>query len=110
VYVGGQGVLTGSARSAQEAQERADAVDRREGLEQRAAKLQRERQSVEARVAALWRDFDDEATAVDVLLTRGTSGREETAEQRVEQGRLRQGDPLISPVAPEQNADLKGSR
>jgi len=108
VYVGPQGVLTGSARSAQEAQERADAVDRQEDLEQRAAKLQRERQSVEAQVAALWRDFEDEATAVDLLLTRGSSGRQDGVDQRLEQGRLRHGDPLIAPVAPKPAANLAG--
>jgi circadian clock protein KaiC len=110
VYVGPQGVLTGSARSAQEAQERADAVDRQQNLEQRAAKLQRERQSVEAQVAALWRDFEDEATEVDLLLSRGNSGRQDGVEQRLEQGRLRHGDPLIARVAPKRHADLKGSR
>jgi circadian clock protein KaiC len=98
VYVGPQGVLTGSARSAQEAQERADAVDRQQDLQQRSAKLQRARQSVEAQVAALWRDFEDEATAVDLLLTRGSSGRQEGVEQRLEQGRLRHGDPLGPPA------------
>jgi circadian clock protein KaiC len=108
VYVGPQGVLTGSARSAQEAQERADAVERQEDLEQRAAKLQRERQSVEAQVAALWRDFEDEATAVDLLLTRGSSGRQDGVDQRLEQGRLRHGDPLISPAAPKRHAHLTG--
>jgi circadian clock protein KaiC len=108
VYVGPQGVLTGSARSAQEAQERADAVDRQEDLEQRAAKLQRERQSVEAQVAALWRDFEDEATAVDLLLTRGSSGRQDGVDQRLEQGRLRHGDPLVSPAALKPPAQLTG--
>jgi circadian clock protein KaiC len=110
VYVGPQGVLTGSARSAQEAQERSDAVDRQEDLEQRSAKLQRDRQSVETQVAALWRDFDDEATAVDRLLTRGTSGRQEGAEQRLEQGRLRKSDPAVPPVPPKHNGHLKGAR
>ena len=41
VYVGPQGVLTGSARSAQEAKERSDAVERQEDLEQRRANLER---------------------------------------------------------------------
>ena len=95
VYVGPQGVLTGSARSAQEAKERSDAVDRQEDLEQRRANLQRQRQAVEAQVAVLWREFEDEADAVTRLLSRGTTGREEGAEQRLEQGRLRRSDPLV---------------
>jgi circadian clock protein KaiC len=92
VYVGPQGVLTGSARSAQEAKERSDAVSRQEDLEQRQANLDRQRQAVEAQVAVLWADFEDESEAVTRLLSRGSTGREEGAEQRVEQGRLRLGD------------------
>jgi circadian clock protein KaiC len=92
VYVGPQGVLTGSARSAQEAKEQSDAASRQEDLQQRHANLERERQSVEAQVAALWREFGNEAQAVDRLLSRGETGREEGAEQRLEQGRLRSSD------------------
>ena len=43
VYVGPQGVLTGSARSAQEAKELSEAVARQEDLQQRRANLDRER-------------------------------------------------------------------
>jgi circadian clock protein KaiC len=95
VYVGPQGVLTGSARSAQEAKERSDAVARQEDLEQRRASLQRQRQAVQAQVAVLWSEFEDEADVVTRLLSRGTTGREEGAEQRLEQGRLRRSDPLV---------------
>ena len=102
VYVGPQGVLTGSARSAQEAKERTDAVERQEDLQQRHSNLQRQRESVEARVASLWREFDDEADLVARLLSRGTSGREEGAEQRLEQGRLRSSDALVADDRPTQ--------
>jgi circadian clock protein KaiC len=95
VYVGPQGVLTGSARSAQEAKERSDAVDRQEDLEVRRANLERQRESVEAQVSVLWSEFENEADAVSRLLSRGTTGREEGAEQRLEQGRLRRSDPLV---------------
>jgi len=92
VYVGPQGVLTGSARSAQEAKELSEAVVRQEDLQQRRANLDRERASVEARVAVLWREFEDESDAVNRMLSRGATGREEGAEQRLEQGRLRSSD------------------
>jgi circadian clock protein KaiC len=92
VYVGPQGVLTGSARSAQEAREHTEAVNRQEDLQQRRSNLERQRQSVEAHVAVLWREFEDESKAVNRLLTRGATGREEGAEQRLEQGRLRNSD------------------
>jgi circadian clock protein KaiC len=92
VYVGPQGVLTGSARSAQEAREHTEAVNRQEDLQQRRANLESQRQTVEAQVAVLWREFEDESKAVDQLLSRGATGREEGAEQRLEQGRLRSSD------------------
>jgi circadian clock protein KaiC len=92
VYVGPQGVLTGSARSAQEAQEQSEALSRQEDLQQRRDELERQRQSVEAQVAALWRTFKGESDAVDQLLSRGATGQEEGAEQRLEQGRLRSRD------------------
>jgi circadian clock protein KaiC len=92
VYVGPQGVLTGSARQAQEAQERSDATSRLQDLEQRRVNLQRRRESVEAQTAALWRGFEDEADIVERLLSHGSTGVEDQAGQRAEQGRLRRAD------------------
>ncbi|MEY2475740.1 MAG: circadian clock protein KaiC [Actinomycetota bacterium] len=92
VYVGPQGVLTGSARSAQEAKERSDGTARLEDLEQRRVNLARRRDTVEAQAAALWREFDDEADVVGRLLSHGSTGTEDRAGQRAEQGRLRRAD------------------
>ena len=92
VYVGPQGVLTGSARQAQEAQERADAAARVVELEQRRSNLERRRESVEAQTAALWREFEDEAKTVQRQLSNGSTGAEGRADQRVEQGRMRRAD------------------
>jgi circadian clock protein KaiC len=92
VYVGPQGVLTGSARQAQEAQERAEGTARLEGLEQRRANLERRREAVETQTAALWREFEDEAAAVERLLDHGSIGTEDRAGQRAEQGRMRRAD------------------
>jgi circadian clock protein KaiC len=92
VYVGPQGVLTGSARQAQEALEHADGTARLEDLEQRRAGLARRKETVEAQTAALWRGFEDEADIVERLLTHGSSGVDALAGQRAEQGRLRRAD------------------
>lgn len=92
VYVGPQGVLTGSARQAQEAMERSDGLARLEDLEQRRHHLERRREAVAAQTAALWRDFEDEADVVERLLTHGSTGTEDQADQRVAQGRLRHAD------------------
>ncbi len=92
VYLGSEHVLTGSARAAQEADERLKALTRREELEQRQLNLERRRKSVEAQAAIMWREFEAEADVVDRLLRQGSTAGEERAEQRVEQGRLRSAD------------------
>jgi circadian clock protein KaiC len=90
VYVGPQGVLTGSARQAQEAKEQADGASWLEELEQRRVNLERRRQSVDAQTATLWREFDDESDIVKRLLSHGSIGADDRADQRVAQG-LRRG-------------------
>jgi circadian clock protein KaiC len=92
VYVGPQGVLTGSARQAQEAKERSDGTARHEDLEQRRITLQRRRENVVTQTAALWQEFDDEANIVERLLSNASTGVEDRAGQRAEQGRLRRAD------------------
>jgi circadian clock protein KaiC len=92
LYVGQHGVLRGSARETQEAQERSEGTARAEDLEQRRVDLARRRESVEAETAALWRAFDDETQVVERLLRHGSTGAEDRAGQRLEQGRLRGAD------------------
>jgi circadian clock protein KaiC len=92
VYVGPQGVLTGSARQAQEAKERSDGTVRKEDLEQRRTNLERRRESVEAQTATLWREFEDEADIVRRLLSHGSTSFDDLVGQRAEQGRLRRAD------------------
>jgi circadian clock protein KaiC len=106
VYVGPQGVLTGSARQAQEAQEGSEAAARADVLEQRRVNLARRREAVEAQTVALWREFDDEAAVVGRLLSDGSTGVEDLAGQRAAQGRLRRADgdlpvPVAHPIASE---------
>lgn len=98
VYVGPQGVLTGSARQAQEAKERSDGTARIEDLQQRRVNLEQRRAAVEAQTAALWREFENEAEVVGQLLSHGSTGVVDRAGQRAEQGRLRQADPDDLPV------------
>jgi circadian clock protein KaiC len=92
VYVGPHGVLTGSARQAQEAKERSDGTARLDDLEERRVNLDRRRESVEAQMASLWREFEDEADTVTRLLSQSSTGVENRAGQRAEQGRLRGAD------------------
>jgi circadian clock protein KaiC len=67
-YLGPEGVLTGSARQAQEARERAAAVAREQEVESKQRSLERKREALEARIAALRREFEAEAEEMRQLI------------------------------------------
>jgi circadian clock protein KaiC len=92
VYTGPEGVLTGSARLAQEARERAAAMLRDQEIQRKQRQLDRRRQAVEAQIAALQADLEAE----DAEMRRGIAesrGREaQLATDRADMGRSRQAD------------------
>src|SRR5262245_15202464 len=64
VYLGPEGVLTGSTRQAQEAREKAAALLRQQEIESKQRELDRKRDALEARIAAMRKEFEaDEETA-----------------------------------------------
>ena len=66
-YIGPAGVLTGSARLAQEAADTAERLKRAQEVQARQRDLHRRREAVEAQVAALWRGYEAEAEAAQQL-------------------------------------------
>jgi circadian clock protein KaiC len=60
VYLGAAGVLTGTARAAQEAKEKAAALLRRQDLERKQRKLEHRKNALEAKIAALRAEFETE--------------------------------------------------
>jgi circadian clock protein KaiC len=58
VYLGSEGVLTGTARLAQEAKEKASKVRNSQEVERKRRELQRRQQALEAQIAALRLQFD----------------------------------------------------
>jgi circadian clock protein KaiC len=60
VYIGASGVLTGSARLAQEAHENAGLLRRKQEIERRKRDLERKRIVMESRIAALHAEFKSE--------------------------------------------------
>ena len=66
-YIGPGGVLTGSARLQQEAQEKAAALAAQEELERRRRVLHRKRQIMEAQVAALQAEISAEEEELQAL-------------------------------------------
>jgi circadian clock protein KaiC len=89
VYTGPEGVLTGSARKAQEAKTRAAEVQRQVELQRRAALLERRRKTIDAQIAALKaelaaeeQEFHGLAAVESQRLTRLEREREEMALSR----------------------------
>jgi circadian clock protein KaiC len=68
VYVGASGVLTGSARIAQEALENSEVLMRKHDLELKKREIARKRKMLEANVATLRADFgSEEAEAIKII-------------------------------------------
>jgi circadian clock protein KaiC len=67
-YIGARGVLTGSARVAQEAAENAELLIREKDIERKKREIKRKRKALEAQVAALHAEFgSEEAEAVKMI-------------------------------------------
>src|SRR5512135_2906627 len=88
-YLGPEGVLTGSARRAQEARERAAALARRQDMERRRNGLERKRQALEAKVAALKLEFEIEEDEVNSALAQGRAREERLVQDRADMARSR---------------------
>lgn len=68
VYVGPSGMLTGSARLAQEAREKAERASRNEKIERQRLALESRRQAVESQIAALRADFSAEEATIQHMI------------------------------------------
>ncbi len=67
-YIGASGVLTGSARIAQEALENAEVLTRKQDIERKKRELERKRKAMEAQIALLNADFKSaESEAVKMI-------------------------------------------
>jgi circadian clock protein KaiC len=86
VYLGPEGVLTGSARQSQEARERAATLLRVQEVEGKQRELERKREALEARIAALRKEFEAEEEEAKRVI-----GQEKTREEVVRQDRERTG-------------------
>lgn len=68
VYIGTRGVLTGSARIAQEFIETAEALTRKHDIELKAREIERKRKAMEARISSLRSEFElEESEGVKVM-------------------------------------------
>jgi circadian clock protein KaiC len=70
VYIGASGVLTGSARIAQEALENAEVLTRKHDIERKEREIERKRKALDAQIATLHADFEsEESEAIKMIET-----------------------------------------
>lgn len=104
VYVGPEGVLTGSSRLSQESREKAALLVRQQEAERRQRELQRKREALEARITALRKEFELEEEEADTANEQDASREKLIAENRAAMARSRRSD------APKVAAVPKGRR
>lgn len=86
VYIGLEGVRTGSARQAQEAQAQAGKLMRKQEVERRQLELERKRKALEAQIAAMRAEFEaQEAESLRIV------GQEQAQEAQLNQERVDMG-------------------
>jgi len=92
VYVGPGGVLTGSARLAQVAQEQARKLTRQQETERKELELESKRKALEAQIAAMRAEFEAQATETLSLIAQEQVGEAQLVRERVEMGLSRKAD------------------
>jgi circadian clock protein KaiC len=86
VYVGPEGVLTGSARLTREAEDKASLLVRKQEVEMRRVELERKRATLEAQISMLYAEF-----AVQELASLKIIGQENAEDEQLAQGRVDMG-------------------
>jgi circadian clock protein KaiC len=89
-YVGPDGVVTGSARLAWEAKDKAAALARAQDMERRSRELERKRRETAAQIEILQAQLASEEAEVDLLNREGSAREDQLAADRVAMGESRQ--------------------
>jgi circadian clock protein KaiC len=92
VYIGPSGMLTGSARVAQEARERAEHVSLGEEAERQQLALECKRAALEGQIATLRAEFSAEEATIARMVSHDRKREASLALDKVAMGRSRQGD------------------
>jgi circadian clock protein KaiC len=96
VYLGPEGVLTGSARLSQEIREKAAATTRRQELDGLQEELERKRRIFDARIATHRAEFEEAAGIIQQSITESKLVGQELLQDRQRMGKSRQADPSTS--------------
>jgi circadian clock protein KaiC len=90
MYIGPNGMLTGSARVAQEARERAEHVSLNEEAERQQLALESKRAALEGQIAALRAEFSAEEATIRRIFSQDRLREASLASDKLEMGRSRQ--------------------
>jgi circadian clock protein KaiC len=96
VYVGASGVLTGSARLAQEAQEQAGKLTRKQETQRRQLELERKRKALEAQIAAIRAEFEAQETETLNIIGQEQAQEAQLAQERGGMGLSRKADAIAN--------------
>src|SRR6185436_5651629 len=92
VYIGPDGVLTGSARLSQEAREKAAILAQHQALENQQRERNRRREALEARIAALRKEFEAEEEEARIAELQDQLRQQVVQEDRAQMLRSRRAD------------------
>jgi circadian clock protein KaiC len=92
VYIGPEGVLTGSLRLAQEAREQAAALTRQHEIERRQRELELKRQALETQMVALRGQFEAEEDELKFLIAQEQTAADRLRHNQDQMARSRKGD------------------
>ena len=92
VYLGQEGVLTGSARQTQEAREKATSVLAQQEIEGRRREMEQKREALEARIVALRKDFEAEEEEAKRVIGQEKARGEGVRQDRERMAASRQAD------------------
>jgi circadian clock protein KaiC len=106
-YVGPEGVLTGSARLAQEVKDKASILARSQEIERRTRELDRKRREVAAQIEILRAQLASEEAEVRLLNNEGIAREDQLASDRVAMGVSRQTAAHSHRTAPQPATKLK---
>ena len=98
VYVGADGVLTGSARLSQEAKDEAEQLLRQQEIGSKQFGLERKREAMEAQIVVLRSEFEAEESDALKVIGIEKARNERFTQDKVKMGKSRRGDVYIKPI------------
>jgi circadian clock protein KaiC len=96
VYIGPAGVLTGSARLAQEAQDEAEELQQRYALEERRRQSERKRRTLQAQIAVLQADIAAEEAELQQLIRQEELRQARRQRERAAMAQMRRADARVA--------------